>query len=102
MNKKEADIILLACKKYGISLTMRKEGEVYFVSFGGRLECLNFDAAKSITNGLVLESRARNEKKGTLKSAVSPKAISYSKYPKSKKRPDGGVGFAERHGLANR
>ena len=34
----EADIILLACKKHGIFLTMRKEGNVYLVKLVNRIE----------------------------------------------------------------
>ena len=47
MNKREADTILLACKKHGISLTMRKEGDVYFVTFINRIEIKSFDGAKN-------------------------------------------------------
>jgi len=55
MDKREADTILVACKKHGIFLTMRKEGDVYMVTFINRIEIKSFDAAKLITNGLVVE-----------------------------------------------
>lgn len=46
MNKREADTILLACKKHGIQLVMRKEGDVYIVNFVNRLEIKSFEGAK--------------------------------------------------------
>ncbi len=46
MNKREADTILLACKKHGISLTMRKEGDVNLVIFINRIEIKCFEGAK--------------------------------------------------------
>ena len=61
MNKREADTILLACKKHGISLTMRKEGDVYMVTFINRIEIKSFDGAKLITNGLVVEGRLKKD-----------------------------------------
>jgi len=57
MKKREADSILLACKKYGIALTMRKEGDVYLVKFVNRIEIKSFEAAKLLTNGFVIEDR---------------------------------------------
>jgi hypothetical protein len=50
VDKREADTILLACKKYGISLTMRKEGDVdvYLVNFINRIEIRSFGGAKLI------------------------------------------------------
>lgn len=98
MTKREADIILLACKKHNLSLKMRKEGDIYFVTFSSRLEIQSFEAAKSITNGLVIENRNKKHKKESLGLNHKPKAIEYSKYPKTKSRPDNSVGFAERHG----
>ena len=59
MNKREADTILLACKKHGIRLTMRKEGSVYMVTFIDRIEIKSFEGAKLITNGLVVENRLK-------------------------------------------
>lgn len=61
MNKREADTILLACKKHGLSLTMRKEGSIYFVIFINRFEITSFEGAKLITNGLVIEGRFKKE-----------------------------------------
>jgi len=63
MNKREADAILLACKKNDIFLTMRKEGSVYLVKFINRIEIKSFEEAKLITNGLVIEGRLKNEVK---------------------------------------
>ena len=63
MNKLEADTILLACKKHHISLTMRKEGSVYLVTFFNRIEIKSFDGAKLITNGLVIEGRHKKNAK---------------------------------------
>ncbi len=59
MNKREADTILLTCKKHGIFLTMRKEGSVYFVNFINRIEIRSFEGAKLITNGLVLDGKLK-------------------------------------------
>lgn len=66
MDKREADKILLACKKHGISLTMRKEGDVYLVTFINRIEIKSFEGAKHITNGLVIEGKYKNEIKRKL------------------------------------
>lgn len=49
MNKREADTILLACKKHSVFLTMRKEGIVYLVTFINRIEIVSFEGAKLIT-----------------------------------------------------
>ena len=64
MNKREADSILLACKKHSIFLTMRKEGSVYLVNFNKRIEIKSFEGAKLITNGLVIEGRFKKRGKG--------------------------------------
>jgi len=48
VDKREADTILLACKKNGIFLTMRKEGSVYLVNFINRIEIRSFGGAKLI------------------------------------------------------
>ena len=61
MNKREADAILLACKKHSIPLTTRKEGDVYMVTFIDRIEIKSFEAAKLITNGLVVESKMKKQ-----------------------------------------
>jgi len=63
MTKKESMAILLACKKHGVFMTVRNEGEDHLVIFLDRLEVRSFEAAKLITNGLVIEGRL---KKGPL------------------------------------
>ncbi len=63
MNKKESSAILLACRKHGLSLSIRKEGEKYLVTFKHKLEIACFEAAKLITNALILENRYRDEMK---------------------------------------
>jgi hypothetical protein len=68
MTKKESMAILLACKKHHIHLTTRNEGEDYLAVFLDRLEVRSFDAAKLITNGLVIEGRL---KKGSLNKPAS-------------------------------
>ncbi len=59
MNKKESITILLACKKHGIYMSSRNEGDDYLVGFLSRLEVRSFAAAKLITNGLVIEGRLK-------------------------------------------
>jgi len=98
MNKREADTILLACKKNGISLTMRKEGSVYLVNFINRIEIRSFEGAKLITNGLVIEGRLKKDIKEQINQIESYPKIDFSNKPKRKTRPDNGVSLAERRG----
>ncbi len=98
MNKREADTILLACKKNGISLTMRKEGSVYLVNFINRIEIKSFEGAKLITNGLVIEGRLKKEVKEHINNMESYPKIDFSKHSKRKSRGDSGVTFGERRG----
>lgn len=97
MNKREADTILLACKKHGISLSMSKEGSVYFVVFINRIEIRNFASAKHITNGLVVEGKSKRDLKKQVHSKQSPPKLNFSNYPTRKTRPENGITFAERH-----
>ena len=98
MNKREADTILLANKKHGISLTMRKEGDVYVVTFVNRIDIKSFEAAKLITNGLVIEGRNKAEVKAkeNLNQRVANPKMNFSKLPTRKKRPGSGIGWGER------
>ena len=98
MNKREADIILLACKKHGIFLTMRKEGSVYLVNFINRFEIRSFEGAKLITNGLVVEGRIKRENKKHIDDIGTGAKLNFSDYPIRKDRDVGGVGWGERHG----
>jgi hypothetical protein len=95
MNKREADTILLGCKKYGIFLTMRKEGDIYLVTFIKKLEIASFEAAKHITNGLAVERKFKNEIKERVDEKQVYEKISVSNYPKRRTRDDV-VSFAER------
>lgn len=98
MNKREADTILLACKKHSISLTMRKEGDVYLVEFVNRIEIKSFEGAKLITNGLVIEGRHKKQIKKHIDDLGTNAKLNFSKYPTRKNRPDSGASWAERHG----
>ena len=98
MNKREVDTILLACKKHSISLTMRKEGDVYLVTFINRIEIKSFEGAKHITNGLVIEGRCKKELKVHVHTMQSSTKMNFSNYAKKKTRPDNGITFAERRG----
>ncbi|RLD66572.1 MAG: hypothetical protein DRI84_04495 [Bacteroidetes bacterium] len=91
MNKREADTILLACKKHGISLTIRKEGVVYYVTFISRIEIMSFEGAKLITNGLVIlaDTITQNKitsRKPTIK--IFPHTISQTTYIRTIKPPN--------------
>lgn len=99
MNKREADTILLACKKNGISLTMRKEGSVYLVTFINRIEIMSFEGAKLITNGLVVEGRQRKGVKEHINNKDLYPKYNYSNNTMRKSRPGNGVTFAERRGM---
>ena len=98
MNKREADTILLACKKHRITLTMRKEGDVYLVTFINRIEIKSFDGAKLITNGLVVEGRLKKDIKKHVVELGSSAKLNFSNYPTRKKRDDSGIGWGERRG----
>lgn len=97
MNKREADTILLACKKNKVQLTMRKEGDIYLVTFVNRIEIKSFVGAKLITNGLVIEGRNIKKAKENLNNRETYPQLNASKYPTRKNRPDSGVGWVERH-----
>ena len=96
MNKREADTILLACKKNGISLTMRKEGSVYLVTLAKWIEIVTFEGAKLITNGLVIEGRYRKEVKERINNVESYSEINFSNHSKRKNRGDSGITLGER------
>jgi len=101
MNKREADTILLACKKHGLFLTMRKEGAVYFVIFINRIEIKSYEAAKLITNGLVIEGRHKSKVMETIYKDESYSVINFSGYPKRKTRTDDNYPFSERRRMDN-
>ena len=82
MNKREADTILLACKKQDITLSMRKEGSVYMVTFLNRIEIKSFEGAKLITNGLVLDTREYNKIKEHIRNIQSHPKLNFSNHPK--------------------
>lgn len=96
MNKREADTVLLACKKHSVFLTMRKEGLVYFVTFINRIEIVSFEGAKLITNGLVIEAKHKKDIRKHIISEESDPKIRFSNYSKRKFRPDNGISFSER------
>ena len=97
MKKREADTILLACKKHGIELTMRKEGDVYLVTFVNRIEIKSFEGAKLITNGLVVEGRLKKDCKKHIVEMETNVKLNFSNYPTRKKRGDSSVGWGDRH-----
>lgn len=97
MNKRESDIVLLACKKNSISLTVRKEGDVYMVTFVNRIELKSFEGAKLITNGLVVEGRYKKDIKKHIDEIGTGAKLNFSKYPTRKNRGDNPVTWADRH-----
>jgi len=101
MIKREADNILLACRKHGLSLTMRKEGSVYIVIFINRIEIKSYEAAKLITNALVIEGKHKTKTKEILSSVDSYPSINISNRPKKKKNIDDSSSFAERRSKFN-
>ncbi len=98
MNKREADTILLACKKHRISLTMRKEGDVYLVEFMNRIDIKSFEEAKLISNGLVIEGRHKKQVKRHIVELGTNTKLNFSKYPTRKNRPESSASWAARHG----
>jgi len=96
MNKREADTILLACKKHNIFLTMRKEGSVYLVNFIKRIEIRSFEGAKLITNGLVLDGKLKKDIKKHVVELGTDVKLNFSNYPTRKKRDDSGIPWADR------
>ena len=97
MDKREADTILLACKKNGIFLTLRSEGDRHLVSFYNKLEVRSFEAAKLITNGLVVENRLKKRPSDIHNSdtEIEP-ALNMNRLPKRKERGGNGLTFGER------
>jgi len=78
--------ILLACKKHSIYLTVRNEGDDLLVGFLNKLEIRSFEAAKHITNGLVIETRLKNRNAGIVpkpEASDEPKIAMYR--PSNKK-----------------
>jgi len=63
MTKTEADIIIKACNKHGIYARIRNVADVYLVIFIDKLEIKLFEAAKYITNGLVLDKITKTTEK---------------------------------------
>lgn len=92
--------ILLACRKHSIYMNTRNEGDDYIVVFLNRLEVRSFDAAKLITNGLVIETRLKKQRKiplevdPALKPDLPPLVISNSK--QKKYRGDSGLTLEDR------
>jgi len=99
MNKREADTILLACKKHGVSLTMRKEGDVYLVTFIDRIEIKSFEGAKLITNGLVIEGRLKKEVKERSNTIELHTELDFSNRHKRKIKGGSGITLGERKGF---
>ena len=96
MNKREADTILLACKKHGIFMTMRKEGSVYVVNFIKRIEIRSFEGAKLITNGLVLDGKLKKDVKKHVVELGTKAKLNFFNYPTRKKKADSGISWADR------
>jgi hypothetical protein len=100
MNKIESMAILLACRKNGIYMSSRNERDDYLVGFFNRLEVRSFEAAKLITNGLVIETRLKKQRKipletdPALKPDLPPLVNSNSK--QKKYRGDSGITLEER------
>jgi len=80
---------------------MRKEGTVYFVNFINRIEIKSYEAAKLITNGLVIEAKNKSKVKETIYKEVSPSVANFSGYPKRKTRTDDNYPFSERRRIDN-
>ena len=100
MTKRESMAILLACKKYGIYMSSRNEGDDYLVGFFNRLEVRSFEAAKLSTNGLALETRLKKQRKILLEldpalRPDSPPLISGNSKQK-KKRGESGLTLEDR------
>ena len=100
MNKRESSAILLACKKHGIFLTVRSEGDWHLVSFYNKLEVRSFEAAKLITNGLVVENRLKKRPSDLHKtdSEIEP-PLNMNRWPKRKERGQNGLTLGERRGF---
>jgi len=96
MNKWETDIILLACKKHGIFLTMRKEGNLYLVKLVNRIEIKSFEAAKFSTNGFVVEGRVRIIGKKHIDELETNAKLNFTNYPTRMNRSDSGVDWGSR------
>ena len=75
---------------------MRKEGDVYMVTFINRMEIKSFDAAKLITNGLVVEGRLKKDIKKHVVELGSSVKLNFSNYPTRKNRQDSGVSWGDR------
>jgi hypothetical protein len=89
MTKKESMAILLACRKHAIYMNSRNEGDDYIVVFLNRLEVRSFEAAKLITNGLVIEGRLKQGIKHNLTWKEQHPVIEKHKHvSKSERRKD--------------
>ena len=90
MKKAESSAILLACKKHSIFLTVRNEGDDHLVGFLNKLEIRSFEAAKHITNGLVIENRSKKRPTVVPKPEiyVEPKVAAYRSSNKKFRGPN--------------
>jgi len=71
MTKKEADIIVSACKRYELFATIINVLDNYSIKIENRIEFNSFEAAKLIVNALVIEKRTnkQQEKKDDVSSS---------------------------------
>ena len=82
-------------------LTVRSEGDWHLVSFYNRLEVRSFEAAKLITNGLVVENRLKKQSSDLHKPDTEIKpALNMNRWPKRKERGKNGLTLGERRGLS--
>jgi hypothetical protein len=93
MTKSEADKILLAGKKFGVSVTLHNAGGDYEVTLADRITFCSFEAAKLCMNALVIEKRERNKTKENLP-GLAPQDPNDSGHKHSKKKK-GEINWAE-------
>ena len=94
MQKKELNIIMQACRKYGVSAYSRIEGDCYLVVFKYDIEFRNFVASKYMVNALIIEKRDREKRKGN--NQLSVDGLNFNPYPMRKKNETEGMSWAEK------
>jgi len=99
MTKKEADTIVTACKKYGITTTINKIVDDYSVVFINRIEFNSIEGAKLMVNALVIEKRLKDKKHPPPppKPAGDEKPLNFNRYYSPKHSQKGTGNWSERH-----
>ena len=78
--------------------TLNRNSGSLWIGIINRIEMKSFEAAKFITNGLVVEGKYKKQIKKHIDDLGTNAKLNFSKYPTRKNRSDSVVGWVERYG----